>query len=297
MRATKKGNDQWNSYVDWLHAKSDYFKSWEPKLTSRFGLHVAHTHQEVAFSDEATPDLSFQLIIRGGLDLHRLDMGFGKTGDQRTSPGDWVVVPPRSHMEIEGAGDFNLITISAPFAPIKEDIERQSGRGITDFGKLHAGINRDVYVEQLAHGIWSNDELTEIESDVAFTMLVFRMLALAGLFDQPPSIAKPLDHKLLKRVLDYIHANAAEPLSLSEMADIAECSRYHFCRAFCSSTGATPNAYLVRLRVENAKERIKRGEPLINAALDAGFSDQPHMSRCFKRVYGVSPGKYQTSTR
>ena len=55
----------------------------------------------------------------------------------------------------------------------------------------------------------------------------------------------------------------------------------------------SPHAYLVRLRLEHAGELIRRGRPLVDAALETGFSDQSHLTRLFKTHYGVTPGEFR----
>ncbi|MCG8618800.1 MAG: AraC family transcriptional regulator [Desulfobacterales bacterium] len=97
----------------------------------------------------------------------------------------------------------------------------------------------------------------------------------------------------VRRAIEFIRENATENISLEDISAAAELSPYHFLRIFRKTTGLPPHAYLVQIRVERAKSAIEKGCALIDAAQTAGFSDQSHMTRCFKSIYGLPPGKYK----
>jgi AraC-like DNA-binding protein len=80
---------------------------------------------------------------------------------------------------------------------------------------------------------------------------------------------------------------------LGELAALSGVSRFQFLRAFTRQTGITPHAYLVQLRVRMAQRLLRDGHTPAEAALGAGFADQSHLTRCFVRQLGVTPGRYQ----
>lgn len=87
------------------------------------------------------------------------------------------------------------------------------------------------------------------------------------------------------------------PLSLADLAREAGLSRFQLVRAFAGLTGLTPHAYLVQRRILRARQFIAKGMSLANAALACGFADQSHMTRCFVRNFGFSPGSYALQSR
>ncbi|MEO1235732.1 MAG: AraC family transcriptional regulator [Planctomycetota bacterium] len=95
------------------------------------------------------------------------------------------------------------------------------------------------------------------------------------------------------RVREYIEDNLADDVSLEDLSEVACLSTFHFTRKFKRTTGLTPHCYLVKRRVERAKQLLHdkafadRG--IAPIALACGFSDQSHMSRHFKRLTGVTP--------
>jgi len=96
----------------------------------------------------------------------------------------------------------------------------------------------------------------------------------------------------LKNIVEFMRARFSEDISLNNLAEIAKCTSYHVIRLFRKQVGMSPHAYLVQLRLEKARELIDSGQSLADAALLAGFSDQSHLTRRFKKRYGLTPGLY-----
>lgn len=108
----------------------------------------------------------------------------------------------------------------------------------------------------------------------------------------PPSSAGPqLSSQSLARVLEYIDANLAQPVSLEELAGVAHTSIFHFSRLFKKSTGRSPHQFLVHKRIEKAQSLLTTNSHLSLAeiALACGFYDQSHMNHHFRRHLGQSP--------
>jgi AraC family transcriptional regulator len=94
----------------------------------------------------------------------------------------------------------------------------------------------------------------------------------------------------LNKVTDFINDKLDHDLSLAEMATVAGLSRFHFARAFRRSTGITPLQYLMRRRVERAKELLQnRDLPLAQIGLLAGFKNQSHFTTLFRKFTSLTP--------
>jgi len=85
------------------------------------------------------------------------------------------------------------------------------------------------------------------------------------------------------------------PASLADLAALSGMSRFQLVRGFARETGATPHAYLIQRRVRLARRHLAAGLPLAEAALQAGFADQSHMTRAFVRQLGLTPGRYRAA--
>jgi AraC family transcriptional regulator len=94
----------------------------------------------------------------------------------------------------------------------------------------------------------------------------------------------------LSQVIDYIYAHLDQDLSLSELAAIAQMSSHYFSQLFKQSMRITPHQYVIRVRVERAKELLTQGNlSIAEVAKIVGFVDQSHLHRHFKRLLSITP--------
>jgi AraC-like DNA-binding protein len=101
----------------------------------------------------------------------------------------------------------------------------------------------------------------------------------------------------MRAVEAYLRVHSAEAVSLTRLAEVAGLSSFYFIRVFRAAFGVTPHTYLTRLRLERARMLLRTAMPIAQAAVAAGFSDQSHLTRLFKRVYGTTPGVYARAVR
>jgi AraC family transcriptional regulator len=103
----------------------------------------------------------------------------------------------------------------------------------------------------------------------------------------------------LRAVIDYIEGHLDAGPTLAEMAAVARISPYHFARQFKAATGLPPHRYVIARRIERAKGILQAGGdvPLAQVAARAGFSDQSQFSHHFKRLVGVTPGRFRSPAR
>jgi AraC family transcriptional regulator len=100
----------------------------------------------------------------------------------------------------------------------------------------------------------------------------------------------------LNRVLEYINTNLSDKLELGVLSEVVGLNLYHFARAFKQSTGETPHQYVLRRRIERAKEFLRHSRlPVVEASARTGFVDQSHFSKVFRRIVGVAPSEYRNS--
>lgn len=105
----------------------------------------------------------------------------------------------------------------------------------------------------------------------------------------PPTLRAPLQVRLVR---DYIDEHFQRNLTLDELARQAGLSPFYLARLFQRHVGLPPHSYQIIRRVQFAKGLIRRGESLAEVAATAGFTDQSHLSRHFKKVLGVTPGRF-----
>ena len=96
----------------------------------------------------------------------------------------------------------------------------------------------------------------------------------------------------------WIEQHLDEPLALEQLAARAGLSPYHFSRLFTARMGRSAMAHVRGRRLVRGARRLCE-EPdlkLVELALDCGFESQEAFTRAFKRVFGVSPGRFRTDS-
>ena len=144
--------------------------------------------------------------------------------------------------------------------------------------RLHCGL------EQL------DTPTLEQESRLLWTLA---QMVLRHADDRPCLRPVGCEHESVKWVRDYIQENYADNLSLDQLAKVAYLSPFHLIRVFSNEVGIPPHAYLTQVRIQRAKAFLARGWPIVQVAAAAGFVDQSHLTRHFKRNVGVTPGQYR----
>ncbi|WP_274918456.1 AraC family transcriptional regulator [Streptomyces sp. WZ-12] len=109
-----------------------------------------------------------------------------------------------------------------------------------------------------------------------------------------PRQAAPGVAGTLRELLD---ARLCQGVSLDEAAQLLHAHPTHLVRAFSAAFGIAPHQYLMARRVERARRLLLDGRPPTAVAADAGFYDQSHLTRHFKRMVGVPPGRYARTGR
>ncbi len=106
-----------------------------------------------------------------------------------------------------------------------------------------------------------------------------------------------LDERRLQRAIDYIHANLTKEITVEDLAGAASLSRFHFSRMFKTVTGQSPHRFISRLRLELSKSLLTEGRSIADVAHHCGFSSESNFVRSFRRVTGVTPGRYRALAR
>ncbi|MDF2153072.1 GyrI-like domain-containing protein [Vibrio sp. CAU 1672] len=101
-------------------------------------------------------------------------------------------------------------------------------------------------------------------------------------------------HKRLLPVIRYLEKHFNQPLNLPEVAALANLSPYHFHRTFKAVQGETLADFTRRLRLEAAAgELFKSKQPVLNIALEFGFSSSQSLAKAFQQHFGITPSAFR----
>ncbi|WP_338762888.1 AraC family transcriptional regulator [Massilia sp. METH4] len=109
---------------------------------------------------------------------------------------------------------------------------------------------------------------------------------------QPASAATLPDHQV-RRAAEYLRDNLPAAVKLDELCAACGLSPSYLIRAFKARYGMTPHAWLVNCRIQYCRELLRRGRAIADVAQAAGFADQAHLQRAFKRHVAATPGQYR----
>jgi|TARA_A100001518_G_C1176380_1_gene26051 AraC-like DNA-binding protein len=99
---------------------------------------------------------------------------------------------------------------------------------------------------------------------------------------------------VLAHVARHLREHCASDISLDDLSQQTGYSAGHLIRAFKQHYGLTPHAYLIDQRIQLGQAALRQGQPIVEVALTAGFNDQPHFQRTFKRLVAATPNQYRT---
>jgi AraC family transcriptional regulator len=103
-----------------------------------------------------------------------------------------------------------------------------------------------------------------------------------------------LSSRRLSQIVDHIQAHLDGDMSLSTLAALLDMSPHYFCHLFKRVMGLPPHQYVIQQRAERARLLLKRRDRTIaDIALECGFGNQSHLTKQFKKLYGITPKKYR----
>jgi len=133
-----------------------------------------------------------------------------------------------------------------------------------------------------------NNAQSEEEAASGFISQIFKHKLLT-------EFSRRIEHDLANRVKQRMLATGTEYNTISELALECGASRFQLIRAFKKAYGLTPEDFRRQLRVQRARNLLMQPLSLADIAVTAGFADQSHMTREFRRLIGLTPHTYRTA--
>jgi AraC-like DNA-binding protein len=196
-------------------------------------------------------------------------------------PGDVLVIPPGAAHACPCAGECEYIMVSIPVGLLERfglAVEHGTERVVDDPALF--GIVRTV-------ADTATFPASRLERQATLLGLLSRLCV-----EEPRAEQDRPEPDAVAIARHCLETRFSEDLPLGELARLAGCSPCRLNRVFASVVGMPPHQYQTLQRVRRVKECIRHGLGLAESAAEAGFADQSHMSRCFRKVMGMTPGKF-----
>lgn len=286
-------------------------KAWEGLLNSSDFLPVIvktlERIQDAAWSTEPNRHENYEMVyMKKGYAVfeisgHRVELG----------PNDIIIIKPmqyhRFNVKSENGCEFIVLNftfenrINGEYAqiPMEDFLNFVSSREESPYIKLKVSPRNEIVV--LLNRILKERESSEPGSEFLNYLLImelFVLLSRALKMEWENSI-KLKSSKLKELIgisINYIHNNFERDISLGDIAKYVFLSPSYFTRAFKEETGMSPISYLLRVRIDRARELlVDTGLKIVDIALSVGFSNQQRFNEMFKKYAGLTPLQYRKS--
>jgi AraC-like DNA-binding protein len=111
----------------------------------------------------------------------------------------------------------------------------------------------------------------------------------------PETPRERTEHAAVRRAVAHLRAHWDQPVPLHQLATVAGLSRFELVRRFSRQVGLPPHAFQTDLRINAARRLLTSGRPPAEVAQACGFADQAHLTRTFRRMVGITPGRYASA--
>lgn len=219
----------------------------------------------------------------------------------RSTPGRIILIEPGEvhdgHAPDEAGFTYRMLYLDPRL--IQRHAERLAERRAASELGFRATLTDDP---QLANAISTAFLLLHrrdirLARDAALDRLIDRLTdRMLGRETMTVSVRRPVITPIdLRRVRDLLHERMSTEIGLDELAVTAGTDRFRLTRAFRAAYGLPPHAYLVQLRLIEARRLLARGDRPADVAAAVGFADQSHLGRWFHRAYRLTPAAYRRS--
>lgn len=196
--------------------------------------------------------------------------------------GEWAVGPSL---------DYTVVFLERAFVVdrLNDEIDRPM------IGFCNERLTRGL--AELCREAITPDDVFDLFAEGWGSQALAHIARTARLSNSPRTVARGgLSGRNMRRLEEYVRANLAKPISLSDLSGVAGLSKRHFLRAFRETVGMTPHRYVVGLRIEDAKRLLSETNSSVTAvALASGFSHSHHFSTSFRQATGMTPSAFRQS--
>lgn len=120
------------------------------------------------------------------------------------------------------------------------------------------------------------------------------IIGVAGAMRSLDTVGNHSPYTPFAAAINFVLKNYEQRIRVPELAEQSGCSVSQFDRRFRQVFSMTPTQYILRVRVNAARNLLSRtARPIAEIALASGFYDQAQLARYFKRLTGMTPSQYR----
>ncbi|WP_374471176.1 AraC family transcriptional regulator [Phenylobacterium sp.] len=205
---------------------------------------------------------------------------------QRSTPGRAILIEPGETHDGESPehAGFTYAMLYLPAARLQAELDALGGGtiGFRDTLREDPGLAGGIH--RAFRAVFAQEG--RLARDLALGELAARLAAL------PPPAPGRAAAAAVRRACDLIRAEYDRDLGLADLSAAAGTGRFALARAFRRELGVSPHGYLVQTRLKAARKALAAGVAPAAAAAEAGFVDQSHLGRWFRRAYRLTPAAY-----
>ncbi|MBB6112448.1 AraC family transcriptional regulator [Mucilaginibacter lappiensis] len=267
-------------------------------------LNIYETYERSELVPLTFSDLVITSMLRGKKVMHLFDKpGFDYL------PGETVIVPPNVTMTI----DFPEASEINPSQCTALAINQQEIRNTLDFlNENYPRANNDLWqlnyqqfhffnnyeLAQLINkliGISTGDNLAkDVLANLTLKELLIRIMQMQNLHEMKDNLTQMSTSNRFAYILQYIKAHLTEKLNIDALSQMAYMSKASFFRTFKHELGVSPVDYIIKERIQLAKQFMQNPYcSIADACFKAGFNNQHYFSRVFRKMVGTTPSLYK----
>jgi AraC-like DNA-binding protein len=243
-----------------------------------------HTHMGYAFG-----------VIEAGA------LGFYYRGVNLVAPAGCInlVLPDEVHTGYPAGGEGWTYRMLYLQSSTLGRVMRELGGGTAEQPYFTSGVIRDDDLAErlrIIHRLLEQPGLPRMEQEYWLNDFLVRMVQRHA-SNRPAARHSGGCKGVVTLVKSYLEENYPLDISIDDLCQLTHLTRFHLVHLFSQAAGIPPHAYQRQVRLQHAKEFLSAGYSITAAAAAAGFADQSHLTRWFKRVWGFTPGEYSNSVQ
>lgn len=281
-----------------------------PSLASRQWSHALARHSRepahvAGFIEPASQAHHVVMATEVGFQFDARELGSGRALQHDVAPGELCVIgaggaPTELGWHSRGRGrTIDVVELYVDPALLQELGGNSSRRWLEPSWRVLADPLLSELLRSIARELRRPAGELDLFGDLAVALFTAQLERAHGVSEPSHGLHRGgLAPFALRCVREYVSAHLAGNIRLQQLAALTGLSQFHFARAFKSSLGVSPHAYVLRCRIGEAKRLLAGSNlPIAEIARRTGFSGTSQLSTRFRALTGVTPSRFRALAR